>query len=144
MHQKLDELVRLDPRYAREAYEFLFAALAHTQRILGRNSACSVPPEKASESSVGEQEAHVTGQQLLMGMRDLALREFGFMARTVFRMWGINRTDDVGELVFNLIDANLMSKTTEDNRNDFHDVYDLDEALERGYRIEVPQEADEV
>jgi uncharacterized repeat protein (TIGR04138 family) len=144
MHQKLDEMVRLDPRYAREAYEFLFAALAHTQKMLGRNSACSVPPEKASEmTATGEDECHVSGPQLLLGMRDLALREFGLMARTVFRMWGINRTDDVGEIVFNLIDANLMSRTPEDNRGDFHAVYDMDEALERDYRIEVPQEADE-
>jgi uncharacterized repeat protein (TIGR04138 family) len=145
MHQKLDELVRLDPRYAREAYEFLFASLAHTQKMLGRNFARSVPPEKATESSpTGEEECHVTGAQLLLGMRDLALREFGLMARTVFRMWGINQTDDVGEIVFNLIDANLMSRTPEDNRGDFHAVYDLDEALERNYRIDIPQEADEV
>jgi uncharacterized repeat protein (TIGR04138 family) len=138
MHQKLDELVRLDPRYAREAYEFLFASLAHTQKLLGRNFARSVPPEKASDSSpTGEEECHVTGAQLLLGMRDLALREFGLMARTVFRMWGINQTDD-------LIDANLMSRTPEDNKSDFHAVYDLDEALERNYRIEIPQEADEV
>jgi uncharacterized repeat protein (TIGR04138 family) len=59
------------------------------------------------------------------------------MARTVFRMWGINRTDDFGEIVFNLVEANLMSKTARDDRRDFHDVYDLDEALVKGYRIPV-------
>ena len=55
-------------------------------------------------------------QQLLDGLRLYALREFGLMARVVFRMWGITRTDDFGEIVFNLIDAELMSKTTEDTR----------------------------
>jgi uncharacterized repeat protein (TIGR04138 family) len=132
-HPKLDELVRNDPRYASEAYEFVFLALGHTQKLLGR-----VQP-------VGgvEQEHHVRGPELLNGIRDLALQEFGLMARTVFRMWGINSTADFGEIVFNLIDAGLMSKTEEDQRLDFHDVYDLDEALVQGYRIEVKEEAED-
>src|SRR3954454_1272176 len=126
-HPKLDEIVRRDPRYAYEAYEFVFAALAHTQRLLGRTP----PPEAASE-----QDYHVSGRQLVECVRDLALREFGLMARTVFRLWGINRTDDFGELVFNLIEANLMSRTSHDQRLDFHDVYDLDQALVQDYKIE--------
>jgi len=76
------------------------------------------------------------------GVRDLALREFGLMARTVFRLWGINRTDDFGEIVFNLVEANLMSKTAEDDRKDFHEVYDLDQALVQDYRIELKEEAE--
>jgi uncharacterized repeat protein (TIGR04138 family) len=133
-HPKLDELVRRDSRYAIEAYEFVFAALTHTQKMLGQNA----PAEGGKE-----EEHHVTGQQLLLGIRDYALREFGLMARTVLRVWGINHTDDFGEIVFNLVEANLMSKTAQDSRRDFHAVYDLDEALERGYRIEVPQEAED-
>jgi uncharacterized repeat protein (TIGR04138 family) len=130
-HPKLEELVRRDPRYAYEAYEFVFAALAHTQKLLGR-----VPPPEAAPDA----EYHVSGRQLLDGARDLALKEFGLMARTVFHFWGIERTDDFGELVFNLIEAGLMSRTAEDQRHDFHAVYDLDEALVRGYRIEVERE----
>jgi uncharacterized repeat protein (TIGR04138 family) len=132
-HPKLDELVRRDPRYATEAYEFVFQALGHAQKMLGR-----VPP-----SGAAEQEHHVRGPELLAGVRDLALQEFGLMARTVFRMWGINSTADFGEIVFNLIDAGLMSKTDEDDRLDFHDVYDLDEALMQGYRIEAKEEAED-
>lgn len=132
-HPKLDELVRRDPRYAYEAYEFVFMALAHTQKLLGRVPAADEPPG---------QDHHVTGPQLLEGIRDLALREFGLMARTVFRMWGINNTSDFGEIVFNLVEANLMSKTNEDNRRDFRDVYDLDQALVRDYRIEAKEEAE--
>jgi uncharacterized repeat protein (TIGR04138 family) len=144
-HPLLDELVRRDTRYPYEAYEFVFAALAHAQKMLGRDTdsetsgACTRGQDPAAE-----EECHISGPQLLLGVRDLALREFGLMARTVFRLWRINQTDDVGEIVFNLIDANLMSKTPQDNRRDFHAVYDLDQALEFGYRIEVPQEADEV
>ena len=133
-HPKLDEVVQRDPRYAYEAYEFVFAALAHTQRMLGR-----VPPQEGASAP----DHHVSGPQLLNGIRDLALREFGLMARTVFRMWGINRTDDFGEIVFNLVEANLMSKTAEDTRDDFRDVYDLDQALVRDYRIEVKEDVEE-
>jgi uncharacterized repeat protein (TIGR04138 family) len=132
---RLDEVVRRDPRYAYEAYEFLFAALAHTQKMLGR-----VPPP---EGTTTEQDYHVSGRQLCEGIRDLALEQFGLMARTVFHLWGIDRTDDFGEIVFNLVEANLMSKTSEDDRKDFHNVYDLDEALVRGYRIEVKEAEDE-
>jgi uncharacterized repeat protein (TIGR04138 family) len=132
-HPKLDELVRRDPRYAYEAYEFLFAALAHTQKLLGRTP----PPDAASEKDY-----HVSGRQLLEGAIDLALREFGLMARTVFHLWGIDRTDDFGEIVFNLVEANLMSKTDKDSRRDFHDVYDLDRALVEDYRIELPERAE--
>jgi uncharacterized repeat protein (TIGR04138 family) len=131
-HPKLAEIVRRDPRYAYEAYEFVFAALAHTQKILGR-----LPREEAPTEA--ESQHHVSGPELLQGVRDLALREFGFMARTVFRRWGINHTDDFGEIVFNLVDATLMSKTSEDTRRDFHAVYDLDRALEDGFRINLDE-----
>jgi uncharacterized repeat protein (TIGR04138 family) len=131
-HPKLAELVRRDPRYAYEAYEFVFAALAHTQKMLGR----AVPEEGAIEPGPDH---HVSGRELLQGVRDLALREFGFMARTVFHLWGIDRTDDFGEIIFNLVDANLMSKTPTDTRADFHNVYDLDQALVREYRIRLDE-----
>ena len=98
-HPKLEDLVRQDPRYAYEAYEFTFAALAHTQKLLGR-----VPPRDGP----AEQEYHVSGRELMEGARDLALREFGLMAKTVFHQWGIRKTDDFGEIVFNLIEAGLI------------------------------------
>jgi uncharacterized repeat protein (TIGR04138 family) len=127
-HPKIAEIVRRDPRYAYEAYEFVFAALAFTQNLLGRE-----PCEETSGE--GDPAHHVSGPELLDGIRLLAQREFGLMARVVFHLWGIDRTDDFGEIVFNLVEANLMSKTPQDNRKDFHAVYDLDEALVRDYRI---------
>jgi uncharacterized repeat protein (TIGR04138 family) len=135
-HPKLEEVVRRDPRYACEAYEFVYAALRHTQQMIGRE-----PPAEMEHSREGDY--HVSGRQLLEGVRDLALREFGLMARTVFRTWGINNTADVGEIVFNLVAANLMSKTDKDNRDDFRDVYDLDQVLVHDYRINVKEEVEE-
>ena len=133
---RLEDVVRRDPRYAYEAYEFVFAALAHTLQKLGR----AAPEEPGEEPGP---DCHVSGPQLLDGVRDLALREFGFLARTVFHQWGIDRTDDFGEIVFNLVEGNLMSKTAEDQRLDFHDVFDLDKDLVEGYRIELREEAEE-
>jgi len=131
-HAGLAELVRRDHRFAYEAYEFLYEALNHTQKMLGRLPAGEVPEE-------AQRQHHVSGQELLDGIRDLALREFGLMARTVFHMWGIERTGDFGDIVFNLVEAGLMNKTDEDTRQDFHDVYDLDQALVQGYRIELEE-----
>jgi uncharacterized repeat protein (TIGR04138 family) len=133
MHQaRLANIVRRDPRYAYEAYEFIYAALAYTQKLLNRE------PLEGPAAEPGP-EYHVSGRELLRGVRELALREFGLMARTVFRMWGINRTDDFGEIVFNLIEEDLMSKTEHDSRADFHEVYDLDQALVQGYRIRLDE-----
>jgi len=132
IHQpKLFDIVRRDPRYAYEAYEFVFAALDYTLQTLGKAS--------ADKAEAGPR--HVSGMELLRGVRELALREFGFMARTVFRHWGVNCTGDFGEIVFNLIEVELMSKTPEDSRADFRDQYDLDEALIRGFRFELPADA---
>ena len=125
-HAEIVEIVRRDRRYAYEAYEFMFEALGHTQRMVGR---------APDEDEVPGEEHHVSGKEILEGAVDLAREEFGFMARTVFQQWGVRRTDDVGEIVFNLIEANLLSKTDTDSRADFHDVFDLDRALTEGFSI---------
>jgi uncharacterized repeat protein (TIGR04138 family) len=131
-HPKLAEVVRRDPRYAYEAYEFVFDALTHCQKLLGR-----LPPQPPTPEA--EPNHHVTGPELLEGVRDLALREFGLMARTVLRLWGINCTGDVGEIVFNLVEANLMSKTDRDCRADFHDLFNLDQALVQEYQLHLDE-----
>jgi uncharacterized repeat protein (TIGR04138 family) len=141
---KLAEVVYKDTRYAYEAYEFIFQALHHTQQMLGR-----VPPTKAEpetekdpeKEALSEKEPrhHVSGPELLEGVRSLALREFGLMAPTVLNMWGIHKTDDFGEIVFNLVEAELMSKTSEDSRADFHNLFDLNQSLVDGYQIQIDE-----
>src|SRR5271168_3627235 len=137
-HAGLAEVVQRDPRFTYEAYEFLFHALHHTQKMLGRE-----PPQAAEgDAAATDKQYHVSGQELMAGARDLALREFGLMARTVFRQWGIQRTDDFGEMVFNLVEAGLMSKTDGDTRADFHAVFDLDQALVQDYSIPLDEASD--
>ena len=126
---KLSEIVARDPRYAYEAYEFVDRALQFTQRRLGRQRNPDVQP--------GDKRLHVSGPELLAGIRDLALIEFGMMAHTVFGVWGIQRTDDFGNIVFNLIDAGLMSKSDDDTPGDFHAVFNFDEALT--YQIQLDE-----
>src|SRR5437899_10322834 len=119
---KLAEVVQRNPKYAYEAYEFVFQGLNYAQKLLGRE-----PPREKPDQEDAEQKYHVSGPEWLQGIRALALRELGLMARTVFHMWGVERTDDYGEIVFTLIDAVMVSKKGEDRRVECLCVMDMDE-----------------
>jgi uncharacterized repeat protein (TIGR04138 family) len=125
---KIVEILRRDPRYQYEAYEFVLDALNHTQKALGRMPGEGLPPEPGPEY-------HVSGPELLSGCCTLARQEFGLLAKTVFHAWGIRRTDDVGEIVFNLIEAHQLCKTESDSKADFQNVFDLDRALTESFTI---------
>ena len=116
-------------RYHPEAKRFVFEALQYTQQKLKR------PRPRTPE----DDEAHITGQELLEGIRELAQRQFGLLARTVFAHWAINSTEDFGRIVFELIEQGEMRKTERDTLDDFVDVYDFEIALERNYRIDAKQ-----
>ena len=113
-----------DPRYSMNAYRFIYQALAYTQDMRGRVPESDDPAER-----------HVTGQELLEGVRSLATQEFGPLAPIVFRQWGVNRTEDFGEIVFNLVEAGLMGRTDNDCRDDFANGFDFDEAFDIPVRI---------
>jgi uncharacterized repeat protein (TIGR04138 family) len=112
----LAQIIAQDSRYKPEAYVFVHDALGHTWARL-------------------DQRRHITGRELLVGIKDLALKRYGPMARAVLNSWGIRTTDDFGAIVFNLVDAGLLSKTEEDRIEDFHDVYDFDDTFVRSYDI---------
>lgn len=107
-----------DARFDRKAYTFVRQALDHTVKELKKRA-----PERAGRSQ------HVTGPELLGGVRDYALDQFGPLAKTVLNAWGITRCRDIGDIVFNLIEYNVFSKTENDRREDFADIYDFDEAF---------------
>lgn len=110
----LQNILTRDPRYTAEAYAFVRAGLDYTVRRL-------------------DKPRHVSGQELLDGIREFALVEFGPMTRTVLNGWGIRRTEDIGEIVFNMVETGLLGKTEKDSRADFANGYDFDEAFRKPF-----------
>ena len=107
-----------DSRFDRKAYTLVREALDHTVKELRRKS-----PERAGKSQ------HITGGELLHGIRSYALEQYGPLTKTVLNLWGVTRCADFGDIVFNLIEYNIFSKTENDRREDFSDIYDFDEAF---------------
>jgi uncharacterized repeat protein (TIGR04138 family) len=113
--EELTKILARDERYRPEAYAFVREALDHTQKLLGRP-----PPNEIR---------HVTGRQLLEGARDYALTQYGPMALLVLEEWGIRACEDIGEIVFNMVEANLLAKTDQDTPEDFKGAYDFQEVF---------------
>jgi uncharacterized repeat protein (TIGR04138 family) len=127
--EALDSIVASDPRYQREAYIFLRDALDFTT--------------KQQKKAKGTTVRHVSGPELLEGVRQYALKEFGPMVVTVFDNWGIRSCEDIGHMVFNLISAGIFGKTDQDSIEDFKAVYDFQDAFAKPYapekKVEVPK-----
>jgi uncharacterized repeat protein (TIGR04138 family) len=113
--EALDSIVANDPRYQRDAYVFLRDALDYTT--------------KQQKKARGTTVRHVAGPELLEGVRQYALKEFGPLVITVFESWGIKCCEDIGHMVFNLIEAGVFGKTEEDSMEDFKTVYDFQDAF---------------
>jgi uncharacterized repeat protein (TIGR04138 family) len=117
--EALEILSAKDPRYDKEAYLFVREALDYTQKTTGRDTR--------------GRPRHVTGQELVEGIRNYALQQFGPMALTVFEQWGIRSCLDFGEIVFNMVDLGLLAKTDTDCRADFEGGYDFQEAFRKPF-----------
>jgi uncharacterized repeat protein (TIGR04138 family) len=117
----VDRIVAHDARYAREVYAFVREALDFTQQRI----------HKGGRDRRERKDRHVTGQQLLEGIRDYALQSFGPMTLFVFHDWGLRRCEDFGEIVFNLVEhgQGMFGKTEQDSRDDFKGAYDFVEAF---------------
>lgn len=110
------EICRQDPRYPVDAYNFIREALEYTAKILDK-------PAK------GEGARHVTGRELLEGIRNYAIEEYGPLTRTVLASWAITKTENFGDLVFHLVEAGILRKTEQDSAADFADGYDFNDAF---------------
>ena len=119
------ELLQQDQRYHIEAYQFVREALAYAQEIL----------KMPSEAECGQGEQHITGQQLCEAIRQYALEQYGFMAKTVLNSWGVFATGDFGEIVYNLIRIKHMKRSKSDRREDFDGVYDFANAFEPVFEL---------
>jgi uncharacterized repeat protein (TIGR04138 family) len=110
----LDKLQEMNPRFHGKAYLFLLSALHSVLAEL-------------------EEPRHISGEELAHGVRELALRQYGPMARTVLAHWGIHGTEDLGDIVFAMVECGVLVKREEDRREDFQDLFDFEEVFERDY-----------
>jgi uncharacterized repeat protein (TIGR04138 family) len=106
--EKVEAICDRDPRFKPQAYGFVMAALSYTLSTL-------------------EELRHITGQELLEGIRELGLELYGPMAKEVFNYWGLYSCEDFGRIVFNLVSEGLLSKTDQDKIEDFRDGFDFEE-----------------
>jgi uncharacterized repeat protein (TIGR04138 family) len=140
-----DPIARLleeDRRYKLDAYVFLFEALHYAQDVLQMGAESPTEPAPADDEPRGP-EHHVSGQELCEAIRRYALHQYGYMAKTVLNRWGIHRTNDFGEIVFNLIRVGRMRKTPSDTQVDFNDLYDFDVAFKKQFKITPPESVEE-
>lgn len=116
----IESLARDRGRYSPQAYFFVLEALNFTLERLQK------------EGHAG----HITGHQLLAGIRDFGLRSFGFLGRAVFESWGVSKSSDFGDIVFDLVSVQLLSKQDTDTKADFEDGFDFENAFEAKYIYE--------
>ncbi|MBL9201124.1 MAG: hypothetical protein JNL39_11485 [Opitutaceae bacterium] len=112
-----------DPRFDRRAYDFVRLGLDHTVKEIRRKDA-----------SRAEKNRHVSGPELADGLRAYALDQYGPLAKTVLNAWGVKRCRDFGDIVFNLIEHSVFSKTDNDRPEDFAGVFDFDEAFVKPFQ----------
>lgn len=115
-------IVKEDTRYAPDAYQFIREALDFSTKALKK------PIEGPGR--------HVTGAELLEGIRQYALQEYGPLAMTVLRNWGIRQCADFGQIVFNLVNKEFLGKTDDDSVRDFDNGYDFETAFRAPFKPE--------
>jgi uncharacterized repeat protein (TIGR04138 family) len=117
--EAVEQILARDPRFARDAYAFVREALDFTQKFIGKESRENI--------------RHITGQELLDGIRQFALQQFGPMVVTVFEEWGVKNCRDFGDIVFNMVEISLLAKTDKDSRDDFQNGYDFTDAFRKPF-----------
>ncbi len=120
---------REDPRFEKGAYFFVRQALDHTLKNIKKQQ-----QEQTRTSS------HVSGHELLEGIRDFALEQYGPMSLTLLNTWNVQTCSDFGDIVFNLVDYGVLGKTENDRPEDFRDGYDFFEAFAKPFLPSQPVE----
>lgn len=128
--QAMRRLLKEDPRYKYEAYQFIRESLQYAHEQM---------PE-LSKAATGEtfgraRPKHITGQQLCEACRQYAIDQYGYLAQLVLESWGVTSTSDFGEIVYNLIRIEQMRKSDSDRREDFDEVYTFEGAFEPVFHL---------
>jgi uncharacterized repeat protein (TIGR04138 family) len=117
--ETLEKILAHDPRFQRDAYHFVRESLDYTQKLISKENRGTV--------------RHITGQELLDGIRQFALQQFGPMVVTVLEEWGVKNCRDFGDIVFNMVEHSLLAKTEKDTRDDFNSGYDFTDAFRKPF-----------
>ena len=120
--ESVDEILKRDNRYDRDAYYFVREGLDFTLKML----------KKQNQQPAAQR--HVSGQELLEGLRRYALDQFGPMSKTVLDFWGVRKCEDFGEIVFGMVEKGILGKTDQDSREDFRGGFDFEDAFVKPYR----------
>ena len=115
----LEQILARDARFSRDAYLFVRESLDFTQKLISKENKGDI--------------RHVTGQEMLEGIRQYALQQFGPMAVTVFEEWGVKSCRDFGVIVFNMVEIGLLAKTDKDSHDDFQNGYDFTDAFRKPF-----------
>ena len=110
----MDRIRLREQRFDERAYLFVLGALEYCQQHL-------------------TERRHISGRELAFACRDLALERFGVLARVVLEHWGVRSSADIGDVVFTLVELELLMSQATDTRDEFVAVYDFDQAFERDY-----------
>ncbi|GDY01235.1 hypothetical protein LBMAG49_05640 [Planctomycetota bacterium] len=129
LEERILTIRRRDRRFSSQAYFFVLDALDYTMSRLGK------------DALTGE-DRHVGGRELLVCIKDYAADHFGPMAQMVFDRWGVHAGEDFGEVVFNLIDAELLSRRPSDSRLDFAETFDFVETFREKHRLSLERIAE--
>jgi uncharacterized repeat protein (TIGR04138 family) len=120
--RKVAAIVARDQRYRAAAYAFVADAVTYTSK-----------QHETESREVGSRSKHITGRELLEGIREFALKQFGPLTLDVLDDWGVRCTEDLGEIVFAMVDNGLLGATEEDSKGDFQGGYDFRQAFLRPF-----------
>lgn len=112
-----------DSRYAAEAYAFVSDAVNYTAEKLNRRNKSS---------------RHISGHELLEGITDYALKQFGPLACEVLSEWGLENGLSIGNVVFNMVNEKLLTANENDSIEDFSVDFDITEELRRPFEQAPP------
>ena len=115
----LERIIEKDRVYHREAYLFLREGLDYAQKKIG----------KANKHEI----RHITGKELLDGIREYGVSMYGPFTATVLAEWGVTRCEDFGEMVFKMVKHGLLSKTDRDTMEDFKGGYSFYDAFTKPF-----------
>jgi len=130
VEQAIEQIVKKDPRYPVDAYIFVREALDFTIKELKKTSE---NPRLAGAGSGKAKERHVTGQQLLGGVRDYALQQFGPLVLTVLNHWNLRKGEDIGDVVYNMVSMSILNTCENDSREDFKNSYNFEETFQHPF-----------